>query len=216
MLDVVVVGGGPSGLAAAHTCHRWGLDTHLVSEYLGGRTNFHLKLPFVEADDFVGGSSLAASLRDGVRLLGLTRTAARIDQIEATDGGLRLTGPGLEPLEARVAIVATGVRPETLNVPGEKRFIMRGLAYSSTWYAPLLAGRVAAIVGTGPRAIQAARHLSAFARLIYLIGPSLADLVRLEARQLAQAPNLNLLPGWEPRAVEGADRTRTPAPRSRG
>jgi thioredoxin reductase len=204
MLDVVVVGAGPAGLAAAHVCQRWGLETMLVSEYLGGRTNFHLKLPFLEADDFIGVSGLALQLREQLELLDWPHVAGRVDRIGMTELGISVEGVGFSPVEAHLAIIATGARPERLNVPGEREFIMRGLAYSTGWYAPLFAGRNVAVVGAGIRAIQGARQLAAFARQIYLIVPAASGPLWEGAQSILQAPNLSLMPGWSVLGFEGS------------
>ncbi len=205
MYDVVVVGAGPAGLAAAHVCMHWGLDTLLISEYLGGRTNFHLKLPFLESDDFIGGSSLAMQLREQIKLLDCPHLPGRVDMVTLTESGIRLQGMGFTPVEASLGIIATGAQPERLNVPGEREFIMRGLAYSTGWYAPLFAGRTVAVIGSGRRAIQGVRHLSAFARQIYLIASSTQGPMWERAQNTLQAPNVTLMAGWRVTAVQGTD-----------
>ncbi len=204
MRDVAVVGAGPAGLAAAHVCMQWGLDTVLISEYLGGRTNFHMKLPFLESDDFIGGSNLALQLREQIKLFDWPHLSGRVDLISLTEAGIRLQGMGFSPIEARLGIIATGARPERINIPGEREFIMRGLAYSTGWYAPLFSGRAVAVIGSGQRAIQGVRHLSAFARQIYLITQSTTGPLWERAQATFQG-NVTLMSGWRVAALEGAD-----------
>jgi alkyl hydroperoxide reductase subunit F len=201
--DVVVVGAGPAGMAAAHVCQHWGLDTLLVSEYLGGRTNFHLKLPFLESDDFSGGSGLALLLRERLKLADWPRVVGRVDRIDETADGVRVQGMGFAPVDAHLAILCTGARPERLDVPGEHEFIMRGVAYSTGWYAPLFSGRTVAVVGSGARAYQGARHLAAFARQIYLIQPEAVGRPPKDVQAILQTPSVSLMAGWQVGSIEG-------------
>jgi thioredoxin reductase len=111
---------------------------------------------------------------------------------------------GFSPVNSRLGIIATGARPERLDVPGEREFIMRGVAYSSGWYAPLFSERTVAVVGPGLRAIQGTRHLARFARQVFVITPSASRPI-WERESILQATNVSLMSGWRVVSILGTN-----------
>lgn len=203
--DVVIIGGGPAGLSALAHCLRLNLAIYLITQYFGGKTNFRLKLPFVESDGFASGQEIVQRLREQVRVHQVPHSLGRVDHLEDDQGRLLVTGEGFDPIRTGAAILATGALPQRLDVPGEREFIMRGLAYSTAWYAPLFAGRTVAVVGTSARALRSASDMARVAHKVFLIGPTAVDVRRAGGPALDQASGVTLLPDYKVDSLEGTD-----------
>lgn len=162
--DMLIVGGGPAGAAAAIYAARKGLRTGIVTERFGGQV-----LDTVGIENFVSvkkteGPLLAAHLEEHVRdydvdIITNQLAAKLIPGIE--DGGL--IGIDLESganLQSRAIVLSTGARWRELNVPGEKEYLGKGVAYCPHCDGPLFKGRRVAVVGGGNSGIEAAIDLA--------------------------------------------------------
>jgi alkyl hydroperoxide reductase subunit AhpF len=96
----------------------------------------------------------------------------RVASIAKDSSGFLMTGPGGEAFAARALILATGKRYRSLNVPGEKELIGKGVAYCATCDAPLFAGKPVAVVGGGNSALTSANELLHYASRISLVNLS--------------------------------------------
>ena len=162
--DVLVVGGGPAGAAAAVYAARKGIRTGVLTERLGGQTNDTLGIENYISVLETQGPKFAADLESHVRHYGvelmLRQRAARLvpastvgDYIEVhtEDGGV---------LKARSVILSTGARWRNVNVPGEQEYRNRGVAYCPHCDGPLFKGKRVAVIGGGNSGVEAAIDLA--------------------------------------------------------
>ena len=167
--DVLVVGGGPAGAAAAVYAARKGIRTGLAAELMGGQL-----LDTVGIENFISvketeGHKLAARL-DGhvgayeVDVMNLQRAAALIPGELI---GVRLTSGAV--LEARAVVIATGARWREVNVPGEREYRNRGVAYCPHCDGPLYKGKRVAVIGGGNSGVEAAIDLAGLTSHVTLI-----------------------------------------------
>jgi len=202
--DVLVVGGGPAGAAAAIYAARKGIRTGVVAERLGGQL-----LDTVGIENFVSvteteGRKLAAGLEQHVAtydvdVLNSQRAEALIpgDLIE-----VRLTSGAA--LKARSVIVATGARWREINVPGEREYRNRGVAYCPHCDGPLFKGRRVAVVGGGNSGVEAAIDLAGLVEHLWLI--EYDRQLRADAvltRKLQSLPNVTVITGAKTTEVTG-------------
>ena len=153
--DVVVVGGGIAGLTAGLTSARLGRNTMvLTGDVLGGQLLSIEKIDGVPGyPDGVAGYDLGPITQEQAANAGAQFETASVDRIEKQgDGWLVATGAG--DYLARAVIIATGARLKTLGVPGEERLQGKGVSQCASCDAPLLRGRVVAVVGGGDSAMQ--------------------------------------------------------------
>lgn len=167
--DVLVVGGGPAGAAAAIYAARKGIRTGIAAERLGGQL-----LDTVGIENFISvketqGHKLAAGLDEHVAtydvdVMNLERAAELIpgDLIE-----VKLAGGGV--LKARSVVIATGARWREMNVPGEREYRNRGVAYCPHCDGPLFKGKPVAVIGGGNSGAEAAIDLAGLASHVWLI-----------------------------------------------
>jgi NADH-dependent peroxiredoxin subunit F len=202
--DVLVVGGGPAGAAAAIYAARKGIRTGIAAERLGGQL-----LDTVGIENFISvtqtkGHALASGLEQHVGtydidVMNLQRAQALIpgDLIEVQlDSGATL--------KARSVIIATGARWREINVPGEREYRNRGVAYCPHCDGPLFKGRRVAVIGGGNSGVEAAIDLAGLAGHVWLIeydAALRADSV-LKAR-LHSLPNVTIITHAETTEVTG-------------
>jgi len=203
MYDLIVVGGGPAGLTATIYAIRKRLDVLLISKDLGGKTNYRLGLPWVDDYKVVRGLEIINKFQSELEYLKFARILQAVERVEKrTEGFAVLPRDGGELL-ARTVIVATGTRQKLLGVPGEKEFMMCGLCYSATNYAPLFVDRNTIVVGDDILALRAVAELAKVARHVHLIdlGGKALDLPM--GRSIREAKNVTVLDGYQVVEVKG-------------
>jgi alkyl hydroperoxide reductase subunit F len=162
--DVLVVGGGPAGAAAAVYAARKGIRTGVVAERFGGQVLDTLAIENFISVTHTEGPQFAAALEEHVRaydvdVMNAQRAEALIPAI--TPGGL--TGVRLASgavLESRAVVLATGARWRNVGVPGEETYRNRGVAYCPHCDGPLYKGKRVAVIGGGNSGVEAAIDLA--------------------------------------------------------
>jgi NADH-dependent peroxiredoxin subunit F len=167
--DVLIVGGGPAGAAAAIYAARKGIRTGIAAERLGGQL-----LDTVGIENFISvkethGHKLATGLEQHVTtydvdVMNLQRAEGLVpgELIE-----VKLVGGG--SLKSRSVIIATGARWREINVPGEREYRNRGVAYCPHCDGPLFKGKRVAVVGGGNSGVEAAIDLAGIVSHVTLI-----------------------------------------------
>src|SRR5271157_4959826 len=117
--DLVIIGGGPAGLTAAAYAIRKRIETILVSENLGGKTNYKFSLPGVETHPIIDGDELVSKFKSQMEYLDFARHLDKVTKLERTDGMFMVSTKTGKTFKSKAAIIATGVMPKRLNVPGE-------------------------------------------------------------------------------------------------
>src|SRR5450631_3472610 len=202
--DVLVVGGGPAGAAAAIYAARKGIRTGIAAERLGGQL-----LDTVGIENFISvkethGHKLASGFEQHVTtydvdVMNLQRAEALIpgDLIE-----VKLAGGA--SLKARSVVIATGARWREINVPGEREYRNRGVAYCPHCDGPLFKGKRVAVIGGGNSGVEAAIDLAGLVSHVWLIeydAQLRADAV-LTAK-LRSLPNVTIVTGAQTTEVTG-------------
>ncbi|MDE9364098.1 alkyl hydroperoxide reductase subunit F [Luteipulveratus sp. YIM 133132] len=171
--DVLVIGGGPAGAAAAIYAARKGIRTGLVAERFGGQTldtmaieNF-VSVPHTEGPRFA--ADLERHVKDyDVELITSQRAAELVTEPDAAGHlGVRLdSGP---TLRGRTVVLATGARWRTMDVPGEDDYRNKGVTFCPHCDGPLFKGKPVAVIGGGNSGVEAAIDLAGLASHVTLI-----------------------------------------------
>ncbi len=167
--DLLIIGGGPAGLTAAAYAIRKRIETMLLSEDLGGKTNYKFALPHIDTHHIIDGQELVNKFKSQMGYLDFARHLAKVTKFERVGKSfLATTKEGT--FKSKAAIIATGVAPKRLKAPGEEKFLGRGVSYSAISHAPLFIDMDVAVVGDGIPALQAAAELVQIASKVSIIG----------------------------------------------
>ncbi len=202
--DVLVVGGGPAGVAAAIYAARKGIRTGLVAERFGGQVMDTLAIENLISVPYTEGPKLGADLREHVSRYGVELiTGHRVTALDA--GSLhRIRLSNGETLSGRTVILAPGARWRELGVPGEQTYRGKGVAYCPHCDGPLFKGKRVAVIGGGNSGIEAAIDLAGITAHVTVL--EYADSLKADAvlqdkaRSLA---NVDILTGVETREITG-------------
>jgi len=206
MYDLIILGGGPAGLTAAVYAIRKRLEVLLVSPDLGGKTGMHMHLPDnLERFQVITGDEVVSRFKSQIEYLEFARKLEHGEKVEPISGGYELTTKEGNKYQAKAVIVATGARPVKLNVPGESKYRLRGLAYSAVSYAPLFIDRTVAVVGEGELGVKSALELAHVARQVYLIVPSASALESAMGKKLKASKNVTVLDGYSVKEIKGGE-----------
>lgn len=191
--DVLVLGGGPAGSAAAIYSARKGLNVAIIAERIGGQVKETVGIENLISVPETTGSQLADNLRTHIQRYPIDLLEhRRIEKVELIDNKKILSTANGEKFSAPAVIVATGASWRKLNVPGESEYIGRGVAFCPHCDGPFYKGKHVAVVGGGNSGIEAAIDLAGICSKVTV----LEFLDNLKADQVLQE-KLRSLPNVE-------------------
>lgn len=195
--DVLIVGGGPAGAAAAVYAARKGIRTGIAAERFGGQVNDTLAIENFVSVMETDGPRFAAALESHVRAYDVNiMNLQRADKLvpAAKPNGLieiQLANGGV--LKGKTVILTTGARWRNINVPGETEYKNKGVAYCPHCDGPLYKGKQVAVIGGGNSGVEAAIDLAGIVQhvTVFEFDPKLrADAVLIN--KLESLPNVTI------------------------
>ena len=186
LYDVIIVGGGPAGAAAAVYTARKRLRTLLITESFGGQSIVSDDIQNWIGEPHISGFDLAQKFEKHVRAfpdMVEIKTPEKVTEVKSVkclpDGKAGSVPDRICDFEAhtdqgnvyegKTIILVAGARRRKLGIPGEEKFNGKGVAYCSTCDAPLFSGKKVAVVGGGNAGLEAAVDLFSYASKIYLL-----------------------------------------------
>jgi alkyl hydroperoxide reductase subunit F len=196
--DVLIVGGGPAGAAAAVYAARKGIRTGVVAERFGGQTLDTLGIENYISVLETDGPKFAAALEAHVRAYDVDiMNGQRVEAlVPAAQPGGGMTGVKLAngaELKARSVILSTGARWKNVNVPGEAEYRTKGVAYCPHCDGPLFKGKKVAVIGGGNSGVEAAIDLAGVVEHVTLF--EFMDQLKADAvlvKKLLSLPNVTV------------------------
>ncbi len=186
LYDIIIIGGGPAGCAAAVYTARKRLKTLLITEEFGGQSIVSDDIQNWIGELHISGFNLAKKFEEHVAAfpdIVEVKMPERVVLVRPNGDNFLVTTQSGAGYESRAVILTPGARRKKLGVPGEEQFNGKGVAYCSTCDAPLFSGRIVGVVGGGNAGLEAVVDLIPYADKIYLLeyGDSLkGDPVTLE------------------------------------
>ncbi len=187
--DVVVVGGGPAGSAAAIYSARKGLKTAIVAERFGGQVKDTRGIENLISVTYTEGPHLAADLEKHVRDYDVDVLEHRwVEKID--DGDIKtLHIKGGEKIETPALIAATGAKWRKLNIPGETEYTGRGVAFCPHCDGPFYKGKDVAVIGGGNSGVEAAIDLAGICSHVTIV--EFADSLKADSVLIEEAQKLS-------------------------
>jgi alkyl hydroperoxide reductase subunit F len=172
--DVLIIGGGPAGAAAAVYAARKGIRTGIASEKFGGQTLDTLGIENFISVKETEGPKFAMALEEHVRaydvdIMNMQRAKALIPNSGPDSNLIEVQLESGASLKSKAIIISTGARWRNINVPGEAEFKNKGVAYCPHCDGPLFKGKHVAVVGGGNSGVEAAIDLAGVVGHVTLI-----------------------------------------------
>ncbi|MFC5570007.1 alkyl hydroperoxide reductase subunit F [Lysobacter yangpyeongensis] len=208
--DVLVVGGGPAGAAAAIYTARKGIRTGIAAERFGGQVLDTMAIENFVSVSYTEGPKLATALEQHVRdyevdVMNLQR-ASKLVPAKTPGGLIEVQLENGAALQAKSVILSTGARWRNMNVPGEQEYRNKGVTFCPHCDGPLFKGKRVAVIGGGNSGVEAAIDLAGIVAHVTLIefdGKLRADEVL--QRKLRSLPNVDVLVSAQTTEVRGDD-----------
>ncbi|ADV00536.1 alkyl hydroperoxide reductase subunit F [Alicycliphilus denitrificans] len=196
--DVLIVGGGPAGAAAAVYAARKGIRTGVAAERFGGQVNDTLDIENYISIPRTEGPQFAAALQQHVNaydvdVMNLQRAKA-LRPASQSGGLIEVEMDNGAVLKSKTVILSTGARWRNMNVPGEEQYRTKGVAYCPHCDGPLYKGKRVAVIGGGNSGVEAAIDLAGVVAhvTVFEFMPQLkADAVL--QKKLASLPNVDVV-----------------------
>ncbi|MEY3740698.1 MAG: Alkyl hydroperoxide reductase subunit [Pseudomonadota bacterium] len=206
--DVLIVGGGPAGAAAAVYAARKGIRVGVAAERFGGQTNDTMAIENYISVLETDGPKFAAALEAQVRhyevdIMNLQR-ANKVVPASVPGGLITVQMENGGALRARSVILSTGARWRNVNVPGEQEYRNKGVAYCPHCDGPLFKGKRTAVIGGGNSGIEAAIDLAGIVEHVTVI--EFADQLKADAvlvNKLNSLPNVTVYTNAQTTEITG-------------
>jgi NADH-dependent peroxiredoxin subunit F len=208
--DVLIVGGGPAGAAAAVYAARKGIRTGIIAERFGGQV-----LDTMAIENYVSvlrtdGPRFARDLESHVRsydvdIMNLQKVSALIPAT-STGGLIEVHTESGAVLKSRTVILSTGARWRSMNVPGEQEYRTKGVTYCPHCDGPLFKGKDVAVIGGGNSGVEAAIDLAGLVKSVTLL--EFSDKLRADEvlqHKLNSLPNVKVIRNAQTAEVTGAN-----------
>jgi len=207
VFDVLIVGGGPAGAAAAIYSARKGISTGVAAERFGGQVLDTLAIENFVSVKETEGPQFATALEQHVKsydvdIMDVQRAEAlvpgKIHEVRLANGAV---------LKAKTIVLATGARWREINVPGEKQYRNHGVAYCPHCDGPLFKGKRVAVIGGGNSGVEAAIDLAGLVSAVTLL--EFGSELRADAvlqRKLRSLKNVTIITQAQTTEVTGDDK----------
>ncbi len=166
--DLIIIGGGPAGMAAALYAARQNLKFILITENIGGLANYVPELKTYLGYYYLTGYDLIEKFKEHISHYKVVLEATKVKSVAKRKGFFEIIADSRR-YNAKTIIIATGRRFKKLNVPGEDKYLGKGLSLCTACDGPLFKNKTVAVIGGGRSGLFSALFLLKLAKKIYLI-----------------------------------------------
>jgi len=171
MYDLIIIGAGPAGLSACVYSSRQKVKTLLITKDYGGQ----IGRKAVSIENYLGFSNISSTelikkFRDHLAPMESIETVIdEVIQLDKKGGVFLISTKNKKNFEAEAVIIASGADPRLLEVPGEKKFLGRGVSYCAVCDGAMFADKTVVVVGGGNSGFETAIFLNNYVKKIYLL-----------------------------------------------
>lgn len=203
--ELIIIGGGPAALTAGIYAARKKVNFLLIAKSFGGQmTEKAVSIENYPGFKSVSGASLIQSMVDHLKGLGAEITSDEATGITKDGKGFSVGTENNGDIKASAVVIASGVKPRPLSVPGEKQFIGKGVSYCTTCDGPLFSGKTVVVVGGGNSGFEAALSMEKIAKKIYIL--EFSSEVKADAtnqERAKQSSNIEVITSASIKKIEG-------------
>jgi thioredoxin-disulfide reductase len=168
--DLIIIGGGPAGITAGIYAARQKLNTLLITKDFGGQLGKKaIDVGNYPGLDGISGLKLIEKFQSHLEKQKIDIEKNEVGKIEKKGENFLVSTENKKVFESRTVIIASGVDPRPLEVPGEKEFIGKGVSYCAVCDGPMFKDKTVAVIGGGNSAFETAIFLSKIAKKIYIL-----------------------------------------------
>lgn len=210
MYDVLIIGAGAAGLTAAiYTCRKK-LKTLILSADIGGQTNLTYNIENYPGVKKITGWDLMKIFEEQAINFGAELIEGKVINIEKNNNSFKIRSSDNRSFETKTLILAHGKTPKSLNIPGEEKFIGKGISNYAVYDAPKFKEKIVAVIGGGNSALESAIFLSKVAKKVYLIhrrNEFKADQISVD--KVKSIENIEIILDSTPKEVLGQEKLRS-------
>lgn len=208
MYDLVIIGGGPAGVAAGVYAARKRLKTVVVAEHIGGQSTDSQDVQNWIGTPHISGMDMAKQMETHLRAYAADvldiKLGERATKVERTEGGFTVaTNTGA--YQAKTVLVATGGSRKKMEAKGALEYENKGVTYCASCDGPLFAGQDVAVVGGGNAGFETAAQLLAYCKSVTLVhrSPEFLKADKATVDAVLAHPNMRTIVNAEPVEVKG-------------
>ena len=171
MYDLIIIGAGPAGFGASIYASRYKIKHLIIGKEFGGQIVKTSRIENWPGFESISGPELIQKFEIQAKKLGAEIIQDEVKNLTKQDGFFELEESNGKKYQAKNIILALGMKPRKLDVPGEDEFVGKGVSYCAICDAMFFRNKDVAVVGGGDSAAKAAIHLGEFASKIYVFYP---------------------------------------------
>jgi thioredoxin-disulfide reductase len=210
MYDTIIIGSGPAGMTAAIYAARREMKVLIIGKELGGQMIWASEIENYPGFKKISNYDLILKMQEQVKGLGVEIKTDEVKKIKKGDDEVFTLHAGKEDYKARTVIIAMGLAPRRLAIPGEEEFNGKGVSYCANCDGPFYKDKIVAVVGGGNAALDAAEVMSKIAKKVYLIHRR-EEFKAFEAliKDVQERKNIELLLETETKEIMGQNNVET-------
>lgn len=207
MYDLIIIGSGPAGMTAGIYAARREMKTLIIGKEVGGQLVWASDIENYPGFSTINAFELIDRIKQQTLGCGVEFKEDEVKRIEKTSRGTFMLYTSRESVEARTVIIAMGLSPRRLAVPGEIELNGRGVSYCANCDGPFFKNKVVAIIGGGNSALDAAELMSKIASQVYLVHHN-DKLKAFESllEEVKSKSNIKILLNTAIQQIEGSDK----------
>lgn len=204
MYDVIIIGQGPAGITAGIYAARREMKTLILGKEPGGQMIWAGDIENYPGFTKISNFELITKFNEHALAAGAEIKSCEVKKIEKKDDGNFLVFTEREQYESKTVIIAMGLAPRRLAVPGEIELSGKGVSYCANCDGPLYRDKIVAVIGNGNSAFDAAEMLSKIAAKVYLISRTV-EFKAFESLvdEVKKRPNIEIIVNAQMEAVQG-------------
>jgi thioredoxin-disulfide reductase len=204
MYDVIIIGSGPAGMTAGIYAVRREMKTLIIGRELGGQMIWANEIENYPGFEKISSFELINKIKQQTLNFGVEIKNDEVKKIEKTADGNFLIHTNREAFATKTIIVAMGLSPRRLAVPGETEFSGKGVSYCANCDGPFYKNKKVAVIGGGNCALDASEVMSKIASQVYLIHRN-ENLRGFEGliHEVKNRSNIEIIPNAETKSING-------------